>query len=130
MGRHAQMIAVLASIVVQMVELSVPYIWSLALDPVLSVVIRKIDVMHTLTDFQHHKKRIAKETYKPPKAKTIIRPSRCRLGSCNLLTTGIGRASIKKSPMMFAEAFAYQKAVRLMHVPGTVWSQMRSIGVH
>ena len=130
MGRQAHMIAVLASMVVQMVELSVPYIWSLALDPVLSVVIRKIDVMQTLTRFQHHKTRIAKETYKPPKAKTIIRPNRCRLGSCNLLTTGIGRASIKKSPIMFAEAFAYQKAVRLMHVPGTAWFQMRSSGVH
>ena len=48
MGRHAQMIAVLVSIVVQMVELRVPYIWSLALDPCLRVVIRRIDVMQTL----------------------------------------------------------------------------------
>ena len=113
------MIAVLASMVVQIVELSVPYIWSLALDPVLRVVIRKIAVMQTLTACQLHNFRITTETYKPPKAKTIIRPNRCRLGSCKLLITGIGRASIKKSPMMFAEAFAYQKAVRLMHVPGT-----------
>ena len=48
MGRQAQMMAVLDSIVVQIVELSVPYNWSLALDPVLRVVIRKIDVMQTL----------------------------------------------------------------------------------
>lgn len=53
MGRQAHMIAVLASMVVQMVELSVPYIWSLVLDPVLRVVIRKIDVMQTLTGRQH-----------------------------------------------------------------------------
>lgn len=49
------MIAVLASMVVQIVELSVPYIWSFALDPVLRVVIRKIDVMQTLTGCQHNK---------------------------------------------------------------------------
>ena len=55
MGRQAHMIAVLASMVVHMVELSVPYIWSLALDPVLRVVIRKIDVMQTLTGRQHSK---------------------------------------------------------------------------
>ncbi len=119
MGRQAHMIAVLASIVVQILELSVPYIWSLAFDPVLSVVIRKIDVMQTLTGCQHSKTRIARDAYKPPKAKTIMRPNRCRLGNCKLLTTGIGRASIRKSPMMFAEAFEYQKAVRLMQVPGT-----------
>lgn len=77
-GRQAQIIAVLASMVVQMVELSVPYIWSLALDPVLRVVIRKIDVMQTLTGFQHSMTRLARKTYKPPKAKTIIRPNRCR----------------------------------------------------
>lgn len=47
------MIAVLASMVVQIVELSAPYIWSLALDPVLRVVIRKIEVMQTLTGCQH-----------------------------------------------------------------------------
>ena len=43
------MIAVLASMVVQIVELRVPYIWSLAFDPTLRVVIRRIDVMQTLT---------------------------------------------------------------------------------
>lgn len=72
------MIAVLASMVVQIVELSVPCIWSLFLDPVLRVVIRKIDVMQTLTGCQHYETQMARETYKPPKAKTIIRPRRCR----------------------------------------------------
>lgn len=78
MGRQAHMIAVLASMVVQIVELSVPYNWSLSLDPVLRVVIRKIDVMQTLTGCQHKKMRMARETYKPPKAKTMMRPIRCR----------------------------------------------------
>ena len=55
MGRQAQMMAVLVSIVVQIVELSVPYNWSLALDPVLRVVIRKIDVMQTLIRYQQDK---------------------------------------------------------------------------
>ena len=55
------MIAVLASMVVQIVELSVPYIWSLALDPVLRVVIRKIDVMQTLTACQLHQFHIARD---------------------------------------------------------------------
>ena len=64
--------------VVQIVESSVPYIWSLDLDPVLRVVIRKIDVMQTLTGCQLNKTRITGETYKPPKAKTIMRPNRCR----------------------------------------------------
>ncbi len=72
------MIAVLASMVVQIVELRVPYIWSFALDPVSRVVIRKIDVMQTLTGCQLNKTRNAKETYNPPKAKTIMRPNRCR----------------------------------------------------
>lgn len=72
------MMAVLASMVVQIVELSVPYIWSLALDPVLRVVIRKIDVMQTLTGSQHSKTRLIRKTYKPPSAKTIIRPNLCR----------------------------------------------------
>ena len=44
--------------------------------------------------------------------------------------TGMGRARIKKSPIIFAEAFAYQNAVRLMQVPGTAWFQMRSRGEH
>jgi len=35
-----------------------------------------------------------------------------------------------KSPMMLAVALAYQKAVRLMQVPGTVWFQTRRIGEH
>ena len=119
MGRQAQMMAVLDSIVVQIVELSVPYNWSLALDPVLRVVIRKTDVMQKLLFYQQDKAWTPRGTYKPPNANTIISPSRCRLGSCKLLTTGIGRASIQKSPMMFAAAFVYQKAVRLIQVPGT-----------
>ena len=55
MGKQAQMMAVLDSIVVQIVELSVPYNVSLALDPVLRVVIRKIDVMQTLICYQQDK---------------------------------------------------------------------------
>ena len=78
MGRQAQMMAVLDSIVVQIVELSVPYNWSLALDPVSRVVIRKIDVMQTLICCQQVKAWFSKGTYKPPKANTIMRPSRCR----------------------------------------------------
>ena len=78
MGRQAQMMAVLDSIVVQIVELSVPYNWSLALDPVLRVVIRKTDVMQTLICYQQAKASIPRGTYKPPKANTIMRPSRCR----------------------------------------------------
>lgn len=65
MGRQAHMIAVLDSIVVQIVELSVPYIWSLALDPVLRVVIRKIDVMQTLTGCQHSQTRISGRDLQP-----------------------------------------------------------------
>ena len=42
------MIPVFASIVVQMVELSVPKVWSLFLELVSSVVMRRIEVMQTL----------------------------------------------------------------------------------
>lgn len=35
-----------------------------------------------------------------------------------------------KSPRMLAAALEYQKAVRLIQVPGMVWSNVRAIGVH
>lgn len=40
---------VFASMVVQTVEVNVPYVWSLLLDPASRVVIRKIDVTQTLS---------------------------------------------------------------------------------
>ncbi len=52
MGRQAQMIPVFASIVVQIVELSVPKVWSLFWPPVLRVVKRRIDVTQTLSACQ------------------------------------------------------------------------------
>ena len=42
------MIPVPASMVVQVVEIKVPYVWSADLDAGLSVVMRKIEVTHTL----------------------------------------------------------------------------------
>ena len=48
MGRQAQMIPVFASIVVQMVELRLPNVWSLDFELTSSVVILRTDVIQTL----------------------------------------------------------------------------------
>lgn len=124
------MMPVFASMVVQTVEVNVPYVWSLLLDPDSRVVIRKIDVTQTLSAISKGQLWKDWETNKPPKAKTTIRPSFCRRGRCSEFTTGIGKANMAKSPRMLAPALAYQKAVRLMQVPGVSWSKVRAIGVH
>jgi hypothetical protein len=130
-GRQAQMIPVLHSTVVHMVELRTPKVWSVALEPVSSVVMRSIDVMQTLKQYQpglksHHRT----ITYKNPRQNTIVRPNFSRDGRFKLLMTGKGRRKIQMSPRMFAAALAYQNAVRLMQVPGIFLFQMRGIGVH
>lgn len=52
MGKQAQMMPVFASMVVQTVETSVPYIWSLLFEPFSRVVMRKIEVTPTLSNYE------------------------------------------------------------------------------
>lgn len=58
--------------------------------------------------------------YKPPNIKTSPRVYFWRFRIFNFKMTGHGSARITKSLAMFEMALAYQKAVRLMQVPGMV----------
>ena len=48
-GRQAQMMPVLASMVVQIVDVRVPWVWSLDLELAFRVVVRRIEVTQTLS---------------------------------------------------------------------------------
>lgn len=97
-------------------------------------IIRRIEVTHTLGGVVSlvwmGRVRKEGETYKSPRAKTNLSPHFWRLGSCRPFMTPIGNNKVKKSVDMLATAFAYQKMVRLIQVPGTVLSQTRIIGMH
>ena len=68
--------------------------------------------------------------YKSPRVKIMRRPHFWALGICMGWMSFQGRKKMITSPMMFAAAFAYQNAVRLIHVPGTPLSQTRRMGIH
>ena len=70
------------------------------------------------------------KSYNAPKVKTIIRPYFCRFGIASAFVDGIGKTSMIQSPRMLAAALAYQKAVKLMHVPPILWFHTRAIGLH
>ena len=70
-------------------------------------------------------------THNAPRVNTTMRPYFCLRGINNAMVDGIGKTNMMQSPRMLATAFAYQKAVRSMHVPGfSLRFQARAIGSH
>lgn len=113
-GKQAQTIAVLASIVVHIVLFSVPNVGSGAFEATSKVVILKILVANT----------------NPPKPNTTVSPHFCRLGNLNFQITGGTEPKMMTSVTMLKMAFAYQNAVTLIQVPGSFLFQKRGMGVH
>lgn len=80
-----------------MVELRTPKVWSLALELVSRVVIRRIDVMQTLGTINYRSSsHRGRATYKNPRQKTIISPHFSRDGRFKLLIIGNGKRKIPK----------------------------------
>ena len=53
-----------------------------------------------------------KDAYKPPIAKTIIKPYFCFLGSCRDLSAGIGKTQIAISDKILKVALVNQNAIK------------------
>ncbi len=74
-GRQAHIMPVLASMIVHMVEIMVPYVWSTDLEDVSRVVMRRIEVTQTLVVILEKSNQTVGETYKLPSANTNISPN-------------------------------------------------------
>lgn len=98
-----------------------------------SVVMRRVEVIQTLDGHIReaaNKGDHRKHTHNIPTAKIPQSRSFCCGESCNFLITETGSKMIAMSLTMLNAAFAYQKAVRSMHVPFSVLSKAKAIGVH
>ena len=133
MGTQTQIIAVLLSIVVHVVEIRDPYVWSADLPALPSVKKRRMDAMMTLSpiSISHGSDRNESVAYINPKPQTAINPIFARVCIFSRYMTGKAIDQMITSVEMLKAALAYQKSVMVKQCPpGIVLSQENAIGLH